>query len=191
MPAPRLRGLVGRHSRDAALAGVLQVASFHPGYRFEGTAPDDVANFTNRSPHPMLHLLREDSIARAVAALPDAAAIDRSPGPAHLGEERSRPYNAHIQCAGTTNMLRFDDAPKRPANLSLNSRVLDLARELGMNLSQTVDALLEEEVRRRLRERWLERNQSAIEAYNARIEREGTFAQQIQKWLEDDPDGPA
>ena len=88
-------------------------------------------------------------------------------------------------------MLRFDDAPKRPANLSLNSRVLDLAKELGMNLSQTVDALLEEEVRRRLRERWLERNQAAIEAYNARIEREGTFAQQIQKWLEENPDGQA
>lgn len=57
------------------LTGVLQVASFHPDYRFEGSAPGDVANFTNRSPHPMLHLLREDSIARAVAALPDAAAI--------------------------------------------------------------------------------------------------------------------
>lgn len=88
-------------------------------------------------------------------------------------------------------MLRFDDAPKRAANLSLNSKILDLAKELGMNLSQTVDALLEEEVRRRLRERWLERNQAAIEAYNARIEREGTFAQQIQKWLEDNPDGQA
>jgi len=48
-------------------------------------------------------------------------------------------------------MLRFDDAPKRPTNLSLNSKVLDLAKELGINLSQTVDALLEEEVRRRLR----------------------------------------
>jgi hypothetical protein len=57
------------------LTGVLQVASFHPDYRFEGTAPDDVANFSNRSPYPMLHLLREDSIARAVAAFPDAASI--------------------------------------------------------------------------------------------------------------------
>ena len=57
------------------LAGVLQVASFHPDYRFAGTAADDVGNLTNRSPHPMLHLLREDSIARAVAAYPDAGAI--------------------------------------------------------------------------------------------------------------------
>ena len=55
--------------------GVLQVASFHPDYRFEGTADHDVGNCSNRSPHPMLHLLREDSIARAVAACPDAATI--------------------------------------------------------------------------------------------------------------------
>lgn len=80
-------------------------------------------------------------------------------------------------------MLRFDDAPKRPTNLSLNSKVLALAKELGINLSQTVDALLEQEVRRLLRERWSERNRAAIEAYNARIEREGTFAQQVQRWL--------
>jgi uncharacterized protein len=57
------------------LTGVLQVASFHPDYRFEGTTPDDVANFSNRSPHPMLHLLREDSISRAIAAFPEAATI--------------------------------------------------------------------------------------------------------------------
>lgn len=60
---------------DLGLTGVLQVASFHPDYRFHGTAPDDVANLTNRSPHPMLHLLREDSIARAVAAVADSASI--------------------------------------------------------------------------------------------------------------------
>jgi uncharacterized protein len=65
---------------DAAIeelgyTGVLQVASFHPDFRFEGTAADDIDNFSNRSPHPMLHLLREDSVARAVAAFPDAAAI--------------------------------------------------------------------------------------------------------------------
>jgi hypothetical protein len=60
---------------ELGLGGVLQVASFHPEYRFEGTAPDAVDNLTNRSPHPMLHLLREDSIARAVAAFPDAGTI--------------------------------------------------------------------------------------------------------------------
>jgi hypothetical protein len=55
--------------------GVIQVASFHPGYRFAGTAADDPGNATNRSPWPTLHLLREASIERAVASVPDAAAI--------------------------------------------------------------------------------------------------------------------
>ncbi|HSR65445.1 MAG TPA: DUF1415 domain-containing protein, partial [Xanthomonadaceae bacterium] len=57
------------------LEGVLQVASFHPDYRFAGSADDDAANYTNRAPHPTLHLLREDSISRAVAAFPDPDAI--------------------------------------------------------------------------------------------------------------------
>jgi len=60
---------------ELGLTGVLQVASFHPNYQFAGTAPDDVENLSNRSPHPMLHLLREDSIDRAVAACPDTATI--------------------------------------------------------------------------------------------------------------------
>ena len=55
--------------------GVFQVASLHPAYEFAGSAPDDIANFTNRSPYPMLHLLRESSIDRAVAAFPEAADI--------------------------------------------------------------------------------------------------------------------
>ena len=70
-------------------------------------------------------------------------------------------------------MMRFDDAPKRATNLSLNAKVLDAARELGMNVSQTVDALLTAEVRKRYWERWNEENKDAIAAYNARIEREG------------------
>ena len=57
------------------LEGVLQVASFHPQYQFAGTAPDDIDNCTNRSPWPTLHLLREDSVARAVAAFPDPDVI--------------------------------------------------------------------------------------------------------------------
>ncbi|USI99124.1 DUF1415 domain-containing protein [Xanthomonas prunicola] len=57
------------------LQGVLQVASFHPDYQFAGAALDDVANFTNRSPFPTLHLLREDSVERAVAAFPDPDVI--------------------------------------------------------------------------------------------------------------------
>ena len=50
------------------LEGVIQVAHFHPDFQFEGTEPDDVTNFTNRAPYAILHLLREDSVARAVAS---------------------------------------------------------------------------------------------------------------------------
>ncbi|WP_339328433.1 DUF1415 domain-containing protein [Luteimonas aquatica] len=60
---------------DLGLEGVLQVASFHPHYRFAGTEADDIGNCTNRSPWPTLHLLREDSVERAVAAFPDPDAI--------------------------------------------------------------------------------------------------------------------
>jgi antitoxin CcdA len=70
-------------------------------------------------------------------------------------------------------MLRFDDAPKRATNLTLNAKVLDTAKELGMNISATVDELLAAEVQRRYWERWNEDNKEAIADYNARIEREG------------------
>ncbi len=61
--------------RQLKLDGVLQIASFHPQYRFEGSEAEDIENYTNRAPYPILHLLREDSIARAVDAFPDASAI--------------------------------------------------------------------------------------------------------------------
>jgi len=64
-----------RAVRRLRLAGVIQIASFHPHYRFAGTDPDDVTNYTNRSPYPTLHLLRESSVTRAVAAFPDAGKI--------------------------------------------------------------------------------------------------------------------
>ena len=57
------------------LEGVLQVASFHPDYQFADTALDDVSNATNRSPFPTLHLIREESIDRAVEAFPEAELI--------------------------------------------------------------------------------------------------------------------
>jgi hypothetical protein len=57
------------------LDGVLQVASFHPHYQFANTDPDDAENLTNRAPYPILHLLREDSVDRAVAAYPEPDAI--------------------------------------------------------------------------------------------------------------------
>ncbi len=60
---------------DMGLDGELQVASFHPDYQFDGTEPDDIENYSNRSPYPTLHLLRESSIDQAVEAFPDAANI--------------------------------------------------------------------------------------------------------------------
>ena len=57
------------------LVGELQVATFHPQFQFADTEPDDIENCTNRSPYPILHLLREESIDRAVDAFPDAAEI--------------------------------------------------------------------------------------------------------------------
>ncbi len=59
------------------LEGIYQVASFHPDYRFDGTGPDDAENFTNRSPFPMLHLIREESLERAIAGYTD---VDKIPG---------------------------------------------------------------------------------------------------------------
>ena len=70
-------------------------------------------------------------------------------------------------------MRNAGKVPKRAINLSLNAQVLEKARELGMNLSATVDALLAEEVHKRYWERWNLDNKEAIEHYNARIEREG------------------
>lgn len=70
-------------------------------------------------------------------------------------------------------MLHFDKAPKKATNLSLNSKVLEMARELGMNVSQTVDTLLAEEVKRRYWQKWNEENKEAIDHYNARIKSEG------------------
>jgi hypothetical protein len=60
---------------EHGLDGVIQIASFHPRFQFDGTAADDIGNFTNRAPFPTLHLLREASIERAVAAFPDADTI--------------------------------------------------------------------------------------------------------------------
>ena len=60
---------------DMELDGVIQIASFHPDFQFSNTAPDDISNYTNRAPYPTLHLLRETSVDRAVAAFPEAQFI--------------------------------------------------------------------------------------------------------------------
>ena len=64
-------GVVDEH----ALEGVVQLASFHPKFQFDGTEPDDIGNYTNRAPFAMLHLLREESVERSVAAFPEAESI--------------------------------------------------------------------------------------------------------------------
>jgi len=71
-------GLAERAVSALGLEGVLQVASFHPDYRFGRTEQDDVTNCTNRSPYPMLHLLREASVGAALAAYPDTDRIYRN-----------------------------------------------------------------------------------------------------------------
>jgi uncharacterized protein len=78
---------------DLGLEGELQVASFHPQYQFADTQPEDIENFTNRSPYPMLHLLREASVERVVAAAGDTDEIYRRNirtlrALGHLGWER-------------------------------------------------------------------------------------------------------
>ncbi|MGJ7503871.1 DUF1415 domain-containing protein [Variovorax sp. ZT5P49] len=64
-----------RRLARAGFDGVFQLASFHPQFQFAGTEADDIGNATNRAPYPTLHLLREDSVSRAVEAFPEAEAI--------------------------------------------------------------------------------------------------------------------
>lgn len=68
-------GIADEALEELGYEGILQVASFHPHFQFEGTAADDVTNATNRAPYPTLHLLREESVDRAVAAFPEAETI--------------------------------------------------------------------------------------------------------------------
>jgi uncharacterized protein len=60
---------------EAGAEGVLQIATFHPEYRFAGADPDALSNYTNRSPHPVMHLLREAEVSDAVDAHPDPESI--------------------------------------------------------------------------------------------------------------------
>ncbi len=73
------------------LSGTVQIASFHPHYQFAETAEDDVENYTNRSPYPMLHLLREETVARSIETYPDISqipqrniALMKRLGPSHM-----------------------------------------------------------------------------------------------------------
>ena len=73
-----LAGLAEDLLADRGYEGVYQVASFHPDYRFADSDADDQANYTNRSPYPMLHLLREDGLEAAIASYPDSDSIQEN-----------------------------------------------------------------------------------------------------------------
>jgi hypothetical protein len=85
-----------RMLKQLRLEGIVQIASFHPFYQFEGSEPDDIGNYTNRAPYPILHLLREDSIERAVQAFPDAEEI----------YERNQETLRRIGLAGWTALMK-------------------------------------------------------------------------------------
>jgi len=85
-------------------------------------------------------------------------------------------------------MRSIRTAPKRAINLSLNAKVLDMARDMGLNISQTVDSLLTEEVLRQYWQRWQQDNAEAIAHYNARIEREGLFSDRYRTFMRPNAD---
>ena len=86
-------------------------------------------------------------------------------------------------------MLNFEGSPKKATNLSLSTKMLETARDLGMNLSQTVETLLSEAVKKRYWEKWREDNQEAFEAYNERIRREGLPLAKYSFWAKGLGDG--
>src|SRR4029079_11591637 len=96
-------GVVEEAVAEWGFEGEIQVASFHPRYQFAGTQPDDLGNATNRSPYPTLHLLREASVERAVAAVPD---------PAEIYEENLRTLEA-LGGAGWERLEEEMRSPKR------------------------------------------------------------------------------
>jgi hypothetical protein len=106
------------------LDGVLQIASFHPDFQFAGTRADDITNATNRAPYPTLHLLREDSIDRAVQAFPEAESIFEQnmqtlenlghAGWAALGVGRTLPVAAEVQTFEAPNPLSSPSPPLPP-----------------------------------------------------------------------------
>lgn len=79
-------------------------------------------------------------------------------------------------------MLNFENSPKKATNLSLNTGLLEAARDLGLNLSQTVNTLLADEVKRLYWAKWHEDNKEAISAYNDRIAKHGLALAKYRSW---------
>lgn len=84
------------------LQGVFQIASFHPDYQFSGTEADDVSNFTNRSPYPILHILREESLERAIESHPNTENIP-------VKNIRLMKSLGHEHMTRLLNLCQFDD----------------------------------------------------------------------------------
>jgi len=80
------------------------------------------------------------------------------------------------------NMIFDPAAPKKSANLSINADLLQQAKQLNINLSQTLEQHLAELVRQAQRSQWLAENQSALEAYNLRIEKQGVFSDGLRRF---------
>jgi hypothetical protein len=93
---------------ETGLEGELQIASFHPAYQFAGSEPDAIENYTNRAPYPMLHLLREASIERAVESIVDPDAIYR----------RNIATLRKLGLSGWQALLRDDETPSPTAKRS-------------------------------------------------------------------------
>ncbi|MGJ8692353.1 MAG: DUF1415 domain-containing protein [Thalassotalea sp.] len=87
---------------DCGYEGQFQIASFHPEYCFEGEAPEDAANFTNRSPYPMLHLLREVSLEKVLAIYPSPEAIPEN----NIELARSKGSDFFIQALKNIHQLK-------------------------------------------------------------------------------------
>ena len=128
------------------LDGIYQIASFHPDYQFGDTAPDDVENYTNRSPYPMLHLIREESLERAIASYPDVeqipVRIGRAPFDSRLAVDiarlaaRGAPRGGQlaIQDAVHPTEERIRAPILEPANLSEDVQVDVLQHVRGIGL---------------------------------------------------------
>lgn len=80
------------------------------------------------------------------------------------------------------NLLFDPTGPRKPANLSINAELLQQAKELNINLSQTLERHLAEIVRQARREQWLEENREALDAYNRRVEANGTFSDGLRRF---------
>lgn len=83
---------------------------------------------------------------------------------------------------GAMHEIYDTGAPKKPTNLSVNSDLLRKAREYGLNLSAVMEAALVEQVRKSERERWLQENREAIDAYNEDVERNGVFSDDLRSF---------